>query len=123
MSDPEGTQKSPQDLQDLDARLKKMKTDGVVRDPHAGPKKSGAGSEAARYAVEFVAAVGIGFAIGWYLDAWLGTRPWLMVVVGLLGFAAGVMNVYRAAEEASKREKAEKLKAEAEQAEADTVKK
>jgi ATP synthase protein I len=29
------------------------------------------------------------------LDRWLGTRPWLMLVMLFLGFAVGVMNVLR----------------------------
>jgi ATP synthase protein I len=35
--------------------------------------------------------------IGYYLDRWLGTGPWLMIVWIGLGFAAGVRSLYRAA--------------------------
>ena len=89
---------TPRDIQDIDARLERMKSGRVVRDQHSGPVKSSFGGDAARYALEFVAAVGIGFALGWALDGWLGTRPWLMIVIGIMGFIAGVVNVYRAAE-------------------------
>lgn len=50
-----------------------------------------------RVSVELVSAVAVGLAIGWVLDTWLGTRPWVMVVFIILGFCAGVMNVYRVA--------------------------
>lgn len=50
-----------------------------------------------RVSVELVSAVAVGLAIGWALDEWLGTRPWVMVAFIVLGFAAGVMNVYRLA--------------------------
>ncbi len=50
-----------------------------------------------RVSVELVSAVAVGLAIGWALDEWLGTRPWVMVVFIVLGFTAGVMNVYRMA--------------------------
>jgi len=50
-----------------------------------------------RVSVELVSAVAVGLAIGWVLDEWLDTRPWVMVVFIVLGFAAGVMNVYRMA--------------------------
>jgi len=50
-----------------------------------------------RVSVELVSAVAVGFAIGWGLDYLLDTKPWLMVVFIVLGFAAGVMNVYRLA--------------------------
>jgi ATP synthase protein I len=36
-----------------------------------------------------------GFLIGFVLDRWLGTKPWLMLVMLFLGFAAGVFNVIR----------------------------
>jgi len=50
-----------------------------------------------RLSTELVAGVLVGAFIGWALDAWLGTRPWGMIVFLLLGFAAGVVNVMRAA--------------------------
>jgi ATP synthase protein I len=46
---------------------------------------------------ELVAAVLVGAAIGWLIDRWLGISPWGMIVFLLLGFAAGVLNVMRAA--------------------------
>jgi ATP synthase protein I len=49
-----------------------------------------------RIGVELVAGIGVGSLIGYGLDAWLGTRPWLMVVFFFLGAAASVMNMYRA---------------------------
>lgn len=51
---------------------------------------------ALRIAVELVATLAVGLAIGWALDRWLGTRPWGLVVFFLLGAAAGILNVYRA---------------------------
>jgi ATP synthase protein I len=45
--------------------------------------------------IEFAAAIGIGMAIGYWLDRWLGTEPWLMLVFLALGFAAGIRNLLR----------------------------
>ena len=39
----------------------------------------------------------VGAGIGWLLDWWLGISPWGLIVFLLLGFAAGVLNVMRAA--------------------------
>ena len=39
----------------------------------------------------------VGAGLGWLLDRWLGISPWGMIVFLLLGFAAGVLNVMRAA--------------------------
>jgi ATP synthase protein I len=50
-----------------------------------------------RLSSELVAGVLVGAAIGWLLDRWLGISPWGMIVFLLLGFAAGVLNVMRAA--------------------------
>jgi len=45
---------------------------------------------------EFVSGVLVGAGLGWLLDHWLGTSPWGMIVLLLLGFVAGVLNVLRA---------------------------
>ncbi len=50
-----------------------------------------------RLSSELVAGVLVGAAIGWLLDRWLGISPWGLIVFLLLGFAAGVLNVMRAA--------------------------
>ena len=36
-----------------------------------------------------------GGIVGWLLDRWFGTRPWLMLVFLFLGFAVGVWIVIR----------------------------
>jgi ATP synthase protein I len=46
---------------------------------------------------EFVAGIIVGAFIGWQADAWLGTKPWLLVLFMGLGTAAGFWNIYRLA--------------------------
>ena len=55
-----------------------------------------------RMAAELVGAVIVGGAIGWGLDWWLGSTPWLFLLFFVLGFAAGVLNVVRAYERMQK---------------------
>ena len=42
-----------------------------------------------------VGAIIAGGAMGYFLDAWLHTKPVLMFVFGCIGFAAGVRDVLR----------------------------
>lgn len=48
-----------------------------------------------RVGVELVSALAVAVLIGWGLDTWLGTRPWMLGLFVLLGGAAGVANVWR----------------------------
>lgn len=50
-----------------------------------------------RLSSELVIGVVAGAAIGWLVDKALGISPWGLIVFLLLGFAAGVANVVRAA--------------------------
>ena len=43
----------------------------------------------------FVGAICVGGLIGYFLDKWLHTGPWLMVVFGCFGFAAGILEIMR----------------------------
>jgi ATP synthase protein I len=49
-----------------------------------------------RMSSELVAAILVGGLIGYGLDQWLGTTPWLFLAFFIAGFAAGVLNVTRA---------------------------
>ncbi len=48
-----------------------------------------------RAGVEVVSALVVGIALGWFLDRWLGTWPWLFLLFFVFGSVAGVLNVYR----------------------------
>ena len=48
-------------------------------------------------AISLFAAVVGGLIIGWLLDRWLGTGPWLLVGGVILGAAAGFYEFIRAA--------------------------
>lgn len=41
----------------------------------------------------------IGIAIGYFLDSWLGTSPYLTLIFLLIGIAAGGLNYYRFAKQ------------------------
>jgi ATP synthase protein I len=48
-----------------------------------------------RIGIELVVGVVIGAGGGYALDRWLGTAPWLMILGLMVGFAAGLRNVFR----------------------------
>ena len=58
-------------------------------------------SRAVRVAAEFMAAIIVGTLSGYTIDYALGTTPWFMIARLMVGFAAGVRNVVRAAAEAN----------------------
>jgi len=51
---------------------------------------------------ELVAAVSVGTIIGFILDSWFDTKPWLIIIFFFLGAAAGMLNVIRAANKMQK---------------------
>lgn len=89
---------SPAPLDELGARIRKARK--PVR-PEGRPITSQRQMGLAyRVLVELIAGIGVGTFLGWVLDGWLGTRPWLLVAMILSGFAAGMRNVYRAIRQA-----------------------
>jgi ATP synthase protein I len=66
--------------------------------PGASPTAYGSGmARGLRLSSELVAGVLVGAVIGWAIDRSIGISPWGLIVFVLLGFAAGVLNVIRAA--------------------------
>lgn len=88
------------DLDALGRRLEETRRNRDKPPGFASRFKSAPGNAlglAFRVSVELVSALAVGLGIGWLLDLWLETSPWLMIVFIVLGFAAGVLNVYRMA--------------------------
>ena len=53
---------------------------------------------------ELVAAVAVGTIIGFILDSWFDTKPWLIIIFFFLGAASGMLNVIRTANRMQKEE-------------------
>jgi ATP synthase protein I len=96
-SDKEGAgTEGPPPLDDFTERLDRMRGE---HDP-GEEKKSGAGSGAAwgralRASSDLLAGLFVGTLLGFLLDRWLGTSPWLLLVGIGIGFAAGLRNLAR----------------------------
>lgn len=92
--------RSSSDLGDVRERLDALdkKLDGHrPEDEEEAAKKSGRSdyAMAVRVSSDFIAAIFVGAALGWGLDKVAGTAPFGLVILLLLGFAAGVLNVMR----------------------------
>ena len=92
--------------QGLETRRKRLEAElADVRKQAADERASESRAEESRkgYAMamklssEFIAAVVVGGILGYLLDRFAGTAPWGMIVLLLLGFCAGVLNVMRTA--------------------------
>lgn len=98
---------SPEDREAIRRRSSEIgqKLDAIAAN-RAGASAAGdrarqsAFGQAFRYAADLIVGVGAGGALGWALDRQFGTAPWLMILLVVLGFAAGLSNVIRAAKKA-----------------------
>lgn len=50
-----------------------------------------------------------GLLVGWLLDTWLGTDPWLVIVFALLGAYSGFMRTWAYAKEQGARDEEERI--------------
>lgn len=84
-------------LKRLDAQLDSRREAAPVRDGDSGRSGSepSAIGRAFRMSSEFIAGVIAGGGLGWLCDRLLGTSPWGMIVLLMLGFCAGIYNVMR----------------------------
>ncbi len=84
-------------VSELDKKLGKVRSDKAAEaGDREGSAMRGRGMAAGmRMASEMVGAVLVGAAIGYGLDVLLGSKPWLLLLFFVLGFAAGVLNVMR----------------------------
>lgn len=84
------------DLADFSARLA---TRQKSRQQLPEARRGTAIGIAFRLTTELVAGLVVGGGIGWFLDDWLGTGPWLLLLFFFLGMAAGILNVFRTAKQ------------------------
>lgn len=84
---------------ELGKRLDEVQGRRAVESKGKADGASGAGmAQAFRFATELIVGLGVGWFIGNALDGVFGTGPWLMITFLMLGFAASMLNVIRAAQ-------------------------
>ena len=83
--------------EDFKTRLKIAKSKIKKQNLSNNEKRGSFMGSAFKLGTELVAAVGVGTIIGFILDSWFGTKPWLIIIFFFLGSAAGILNVIRTA--------------------------
>jgi ATP synthase protein I len=91
----------PPSLDDIEARLRKARDGSRAGRGNPGDGEPAQGTQSwigmgFRIGVELVAAMVVGVGGGVLLDRWLGTSPWLLILMFLLASAAAMLNVWRA---------------------------
>ena len=86
----------PQSKEDFNTRLHRAQEYNKARGrvEKSGSSQSGKGL-AFRIGTELVVAVFVGGMIGFLLDMWLNTKPWLTILFLFLGNAAGLLKIFR----------------------------
>ena len=87
---------------DFKTRLKIAKLKTQKQALSNSEKKGSIMGNAFKLGTELVAAVGVGTIIGFILDSWFGTKPWLIIIFFFLGAGAGMLNVIGAANKMQK---------------------
>ena len=85
-------------LKDFKTRLKiaknKFKNNSIITNNSENSSFMGS---AFKLGTELISAVLVGTIIGFILDPWFDTKPWLIIFFFFLGSAAGILNVIKAA--------------------------
>ena len=87
---------------DFKTRLKIAKSKLKNKQSENSTKKGIFLGNAFKLGTELVAAVAVGTIIGFILDNWFGTKPWLILIFFFIGVIAGILNVIRSAKNMQK---------------------
>ena len=83
--------------EDFKTRLKIAKSKMKKQVQSDSEQKGSFMGGAFKLGTELVAAVAVGTIIGFILDNWFDTKPWLIIIFFFLGAVAGMLNVIRTA--------------------------
>ena len=82
---------------ELGARLKIAKKKANKNSLNNDKKNTSSLGTALKLSTEMVAAVFVGSIIGFILDNWFDSKPWLTIIFFFAGAIAGILNVIRSA--------------------------
>ena len=90
--------------EDFKTRLKIAKSKIKKQVQSDSEKRGSFMGSAFKLGTELVAAVAVGTIIGFILDSWFDTKPWLIIIFFFLGAASDMLNVIRTANRMQKEE-------------------
>ena len=90
--------------EDFKTRLKIAKSKIKKQVISDSEKRGSFMGSAFKLGTELVSAVAVGTIIGFILDSWFDTKPWLIIIFFFLGAIAGILNVIRTAKKMQKEE-------------------
>jgi ATP synthase protein I len=86
-------------LTSLDERLQAIQHAEKVRTASTHKKPEKGYSQGNRVLAELIAGLVGGGLMGWCFDTWLGTKPWLLLVMLFLGIGVAFRNIIRISQE------------------------
>ncbi len=89
--------------EDFKTRLKSAKNKAKYKYSESKETSTSGMGHAFKMSTELVAAVAVGTIIGFILDSWFGTKPWLILIFFFVGVIAGIMNVIKSAKKMQKK--------------------
>ena len=81
------------DIKELDSKIKNLSK--KTRKVESESSSSSSLGMAMKLSSEMVAAVFVASLIGYYLDKWLETEPFFLILLFFLGAITGILNVVR----------------------------
>lgn len=83
-------------LDELKNTIEKAKKRNKESSEKQNPESQNSGGAVAlKVGIELVSGGVAGCLIGYFFDSWLGTTPFAMILCVCLGFAGGLLNIYR----------------------------
>ena len=90
-------------LKEIDVRLKIAKKRINDNKRKNNQSRSSVVGNAFKISTELVSTVVVASIIGFILDSWFDTKPWLIIVFFVIGITAGIMNVVKSAKKMQKK--------------------
>lgn len=98
--------RTPNDIKELEERIASLQSkEAELRKDKPESEINFASKAGFRISVELFSGVMVGAAIGYLLDEFLTSKPWMLILFMFLGGGAGILNVYRFAKDEERKRK------------------